>query len=125
MRRRTRVLAGVLALVAMASSFAEAVLASTCAPMAAMAEQAMDESESSAMDCPLMAGHEGVPETGGTGGHCPLGPAVGQGCFAAASLPVPAAHPLGLSDRGAPRPVVDDVRPDLLLAHALFHPPRA
>jgi len=56
---------------------------------------------------------------------CPLGPALGQGCLAVASLP-------GVAPRAADAPPdhdgrrsADIVRPDLLLAHALFRPPRA
>jgi hypothetical protein len=125
LKRRTRVLAGTLALAATTFSFAETVLASVCAPMdrTAMVEMG-DPAAPTEMDCVLMRGH-GADGGGEDDPHCPLNPAVGPGCSGVASVPAS-------SDDGGPPPyravvrsVFDDVRPDLLLSRALFRPPRA
>jgi hypothetical protein len=135
-RRRTRVLAGLLGLIALGLSFSEAVLASVCAPMdgmqdmatgmpemaADMAAQTSPATEPGATDGLLMAGHDEGPEGGD---HCPLSPAVGPGCSAVASLPASDAQAPPLTGQGTWTASFDDVRPDLLLTHALFRPPRA
>lgn len=142
MDRRFRALAGALTLTAMTASFAEMVLASVCAPvadadgaaMAGMAgmpgmgmatmDVAVADTPADGMDCPLMAGHG--DDTGSErNDHCPLNPAVGAGCSAVASLPAAlvlvATAPGGTSPAGS----LVEMRPDILLSHALFHPPRA
>jgi hypothetical protein len=57
--------------------------------------------------------------------ECPLGLALGQGCLALASRP--ASGPLSgdVPHDAFGRSIADSLRPDLLLAHALFRPPRA
>lgn len=127
MKRRTRVLAGLLALAALTLSFAETVLASTCAPMpVAMGDMGPTGGEAPdpprPMDCPLMANHGQRPDRGE---HCPLNPAAGQGCAAAAALPASLSRSAPPDAEGSRRVVIDDARPDLLLAHARFRPPRA
>lgn len=137
MNRRRRILAGSLALVAMSLSFAETVLASVCAPaaMAAMdgtaiqapVSAAMDgpaDVDGAGMDCARMAGQDegrrGAPDP-----NCPLSPAVGPGCTAVASLPGSSCEAALPPSHGVQRTIVDEARPDLLLSHALFRPPRA
>lgn len=75
-----------------------------------------------AIDCLLMAGHDEGPEGGD---RCPLSPAVGPGCSAVASLPASDAQAPPPTGRGTWAASFEDVRPDLLLTHALFRPPRA
>lgn len=128
MTRRPRRLAGIFALAALGLSLAETVLASTCAAMSGMdMSTAMADStvEMPSTDCPLTATAGQTPDGGRDGPDCPLNPALGQGCNALASLPsltVDVSEP-------APHDVTtlgtDARRPDLLLSHALFHPPRA
>jgi len=120
-------LAGLLALVAITFSFAETVLASTCAPMpSAIGDMGMTDGDAPdpppSMACPLMEGHGQRPDRGE---HCPLNPAAGQGCAAAAALPATLSRSAPADDPGSRRVVSDDTRPDLLLAHARFRPPRA
>ena len=128
MMRRARFLAGVLGLAAVALSHAEALLASKCAPGMDMSVASED---SEAMDPSMDMGGMSMPDrdTDDDGkapfNACPLGPALGQGCLAVASLP-------GVAPRAAVAPAdhvgsrsVDVARPDLLLAHGLFRPPRA
>jgi len=150
MTRRTRFIAGILALVAMTFSFAETVLASTCAPMtapggsemaammagdaAAFGHAAMPmEAPASATErgaapsgtgC-MIARHDGRDDERGDEGHCPFGAAVTQGCSAFASLPARSARSQAPPSEAAPEVPSAHSRTDLLLAHALFHPPRA
>ncbi len=125
MKRRTRGLAGALALAALTLSFAEAVAASTCGPMATPMDTAvvMDDSmPGSGHDawCPFQSDRQERDER-----PCPLSQAAAAGCGVTASLPslvqVLAAPPTGLISTVH----FDDIWPDLLLSHALFHPPRA
>jgi hypothetical protein len=125
-------LARLLTLTAMVFSFAETVFASVCAPMVDMSEmgaEVMDgddgDASPGAMDCMLMPGHGTDQDGGDRDDHCPLSPVVGQGCSAAASLPVSHAGAGPPPDHGALRTVADEARPDLLLSHGLFRPPRA
>lgn len=127
MTRRTRLLAGVFALVAMALSTAETVLASTCAPVsdrtpAAHAGMERNGAPSHPGDC-LSAGQDAGGDHDPT--HCPFGAMMGEGCVSAASIP---ALPSPV-DVDAPRALAASPsevgRPDFLLIHPLFHPPRA
>lgn len=125
MRRRTRWIAGLFALVAMTFSLGETVWASTCAPMMDMQASAV-----SAQDAPSEHdGMPGMPDQPGTergDGDCPFSPATAtQNCSAAASLPAqgivaPAPTPACVAGLRAAT-----ARQDLLLETALFHPPRA
>jgi len=129
MKRRMRTLAGTLGLAAMALSLGEAVLASVCATSMDMAGMGVDVAQlSEAMeDMPGMPMPADGPDDdqGSRYDECPLGPALGQGCLALASLP--ASSPLsGAAPQDAfGRSTADSLRPDLLLSHALFRPPRA
>lgn len=129
MKRRIRTLAGTFGLAAMTLSLGEGVLASVCATSMDMAGMGVAGAQGSeAMeDMPGMPMPTGGPddEQGSRYDECPLGPALGQGCLALASLP--ASGPLSsAAPHGAfGRSVADSLRPDLLLAHALFRPPRA
>lgn len=124
MNRRTRTLAGALALVAMTLSLGEVGMASACASMADMGGMVMDGSgddSKAPMGCPLAAGDHRE----GRDGHCPLSPAVDAGCVAPATLP---SSPSAIipSPPVAARATIPQVdRPALILATALFRPPRA
>ena len=129
MRRPTRLIAGVFALLAMSSAFAEAVLASTCAPgmdmemtedMAAHASPMTDDAMPMGHDHPAPEGDaEGDPD-------CPFGPVTAlQGCAGAASLP---AHTVALqapSPEGAGAIFTEGARHARLFGTTLFRPPRA
>lgn len=132
MNRRLRFLAGVLTLAATTASFAETVWASVCAPMTDMEEMGVQivadadaEDASNAMDCMLMAGRADDRDAGERDAHCPLNPAVGTGCSAVASLPSSVALVRTPDPGTSLAPAALDSRRDLLLSHALFHPPRA
>jgi hypothetical protein len=129
MNRHTRALAGVLAMAAMTFSFTESVMASTCARMSDPAmpgttQTSSEDASAPSMECLFMAGHDGSGQDDGRG-HCPFGLAAGQGCSAAASLPALNSIESVETARATTAVGSDDVRPDLLLARALFHPPRA
>jgi hypothetical protein len=142
MKRRTRTLAGSLALMAMALSVTESVLGSVCAPVTAMADMA-DMADMPGMGGQSMAAggdaraetmtgmpmpvpdRDGGREASEGDDHCPLAPALGQGCSAVASLPAAPSRDGSPTTLGALRTSFDDIRPELLLAHTLFRPPRA
>lgn len=119
MKRRARSIAGILALVALSLSLAESVLASTCPPM----------SEAEQTDMAGMMG--GSPTDDAPDGdqsddrHCPFSGAVPQGCFAFASLPAGSDASPAPALEGHPEVISGAAHPDLLLARALFRPPRA
>lgn len=133
MTRRFRTLAGLFALVAMTASFSQAVLASVCASpamMAAMPDMAMsgvgaesgDASGEHQTPCDWTGHTDG---SGENGQHCPLTPTATQGCTATASAPATALA-VDLSEaQSARHRVLDSVEPELLLADAPYHPPRA
>jgi len=141
MNRRMRVLSAILALVALTFSFAEAVVASTCAPMRVMDDLTMmddvmavpasseaaagSEAAPNPMDCPFMTAHDEREGDREDGRHCPFGPALGQGCAVAPSLPGLMLDVSAAPAQSASPSSLDEVRPHLLLARALFHPPRA
>lgn len=139
-----RTLGGLLGLVAMALSFGETVLASVCTSpagrMPAMEKMAVGETTTMdmrsgdadevgrghALECMLMAAHgsaRGPRESSDS--HCPLTPAVGQGCSAVASLPGSTSSLAFPLDRPSARASDTDLRPDLLLVRSHFRPPRA
>lgn len=129
MNRRIRTLAGTVGLAAMALSFGESVLASVCAgtmDMSSMGAVAPEMSE--AMDdmagMPMPVDDDGEDQ-GSRFDECPLGPALGQGCLALASLPGIAPRSGDAPGDNSRRWAADSVRPDPLLSHALFRPPRA
>ncbi len=132
MTRRTRTFAGLLALAAMTASFSEAVLASVCASPTAMSSMARmvtpaeagdrQDTNERGMPCDRMDHTDGSREGGE---HCPLTPTATQGCTVAASAPAPQTS-VGGPEGSTTRHVIPDViEPELLLAHALYHPPRA
>ena len=132
MTRRTRTFAGLLALAAMTASFSEAVLASVCASPTAMgsmsgmvpspAEDDSQDTNERGMPCDRMD-HTGESREGGE--HCPLTPTATQGCTVAASAPAPETAVGGLEGPTTRHVIPDVIEPELLLAHALYHPPRA
>jgi hypothetical protein len=129
MNRRMRTLAGSFALAAMALSVAESVLASVCAPTMEMSEMDAEASPGSQdmvdmAGMPMPADNQG-PDRSSRFDECPLGPALGQGCLALASLPGNAPLYENVAENTFGRRVADKLRPDLLLSHALFRPPRA
>lgn len=127
MTRRVRLPAGILTLAALLFSMAEAVVASTCAPMLEQGMGAVaDPEEPRAMDCmPTAEGELPGPDSEGPP-HCPFGPmTLAQGCAAAASLPAPAVF-VAESPSAVLGPVsFDHTRHEILLATVLFHPPKA
>jgi hypothetical protein len=129
MKRRMRTLAGMLGLAAMALSLGEAVLASVCATSMDMASMEADRAEVSQVmeDMPgmPMPGDGQDDDQGSRYDECPLGPALGQGCLALASLPATCPLSGDAPQDTFGRPAADSLRPDLLLTHALFRPPRA
>lgn len=133
MTRRFRTFAGLLALVAMTASFSQVVLASVCASpaaMAAMPDMAMsmvgadsgDSSGEHQMPCDWMGHTDG---SGENDQHCPLTPTATQGCTATASAPATALVVDLSTAQSARQVVLDSIEPELLLADALYHPPRA
>ena len=128
MKRRMRTLAGTLGLAAMALSLGEAVLASVCATSMDMASMEPDGAQAQVMeDMPgmPMPGDDPDDESGSRYDECPLGPSLGQGCLALALLPANGPVPGDGIQDAFRRSAADSLRPDLLLAHALFRPPRA
>lgn len=132
MTRRIRSLGGSLALLALALSFGEAVLASVCAPGADMAAMpGMTEMSGPTSDDESMAAMLGMADadTGRDAGEgtfdCPLATALGPGCSSFASLPAGSAAGVWHSAPGLPSTPFEDVGVDALLTHALFRPPRA
>lgn len=133
MTRRTRTFAGLLALAAMTASFSEAVLASVCASPAAMgsmsgmAMPAADNEDGPSSTTNGMAcdwtGHADESREGGE--QCPLTPTATQGCTIAASAPAPEIALVSAAVLTTRHVRLDAVEPELLLAHALYHPPRA
>lgn len=136
MRRRTRLLAGTFALVAMTFALTETVLASMCASVMGMQH---GEVESVHLG-PHHSGHHAMgsadhdtgpashPQSaeGQNERHCPFGPAAAaQGCTGVASLPTHAMDRIPASLAGALDVFVETTEQDLLLTDALFHPPRA
>ena len=132
MMRRVRCLAGVFGLAAMAFSHGETLLASVCASAMEMSS-ARDRSEVMDSSMHMDMDMEGMSMPGQDTGKsddtrfdaCPLALALGQGCLALASLPGVAPRAADATIDHVARRSVDVVRPDLLLTHALFRPPRA
>lgn len=128
MKRYIRILAGIFALLAMTFSFTESVVASTCGPMpdmAASAETHHAENTSGAGAACLFARMHRSGDQRNAEGHCPFGPAMGSDCASAPSLPSAAPVVSVVASEAAEQPPSDAVRPSRLLAHAVFHPPRA
>ena len=129
-KRRTRVLAGTLASAAMALSFTESVVASTCAPMmeeraTVIGKVASDGAVFTPADRMFMAGQHNGDDANPESGDRPPGPAMGCCCIPSASLRALSSSGIMLSTPVAARILLGEVPPDLLLTHALFHPPRA
>jgi hypothetical protein len=127
MRFRFRFLAALFALVALSAYFAEGVWASMCPPetLSAGAEAPMEQDTNG---CPL--GISDAPadpseQSRSDAPVCPLGPLGVGGSCVAASLPATTAQiPPSLPEGSLLSPSPDSAR-DLLLALAVFHPPRA
>lgn len=128
MKVRLRSVAALLALLAFSLFWVEGVWASMCspameaggpAPVAVEAGRALD---ASAMDMPQPADSNGSRSDAP---HCPLAVAGAASCAASAPLAARVATPEVPSLEGASLPGSPDHAKDLLLAVALFHPPRA
>jgi hypothetical protein len=130
MKLRFRSLAALAALFTLSVYFAEGLWASLCPPdtHAASVEAPMGHEVNG---CPMALGDAPVekPEPAETPhpgpAPCPLGPMSASGSCVAASLPAAAAaavppFPAGILLSSSP-----DAARDLLLALAVFHPPRA
>lgn len=126
MRRRTRLVAGIFAMVAMTLSFAETAWASTCGPMEMGVVSPATADQVPAHDCLLGALHEGEREGSGDDERpCPFSPVGAQMCAGVASLPAHAVHGLAPSPESVSAVHFELEQHDLLLEEALFHPPRA
>lgn len=119
-----RTVGAVLTVLALTLSLAEAVWASTCAPMAmSPVAAAVEHAAQPQPDCPGQV--HGQQNEDDPGSHCPFSPVVGHDCAAAASLP---AHPtlasmasleLTMREPAAPQAI------ETLIGAAPFRPPRA
>lgn len=129
MKRRIRFLAGILSLLALTFSFAEAVRASTCAPVTTMAGDVMTISSGnvSGPDCHVFGeARHGEPDREEGERYCPFGSAMtAQSCTGAASMPAHSSALLAPSFEEAAAGFALEARRDLLLESTLFRPPRA
>lgn len=127
MKRRTRLIAGIFALVAITFSFAETAWASTCAPAMEMAAASSASAEDMpAQDCMHGAAHSGDGETDGQDERpCPFTPTAGQTCTAVATLPAHVADAFAPPVEGATVAWVEPAEHNTLLDNTLFRPPRA
>lgn len=128
MRSSLRHLAALSALLAFSLFWVEGVWASMCQPEMEMAmpaavgaDVAADTTLCSA-DVKMPPGDSDDDRSDET--HCPL-TAVGASCAGALPFPAESAAPLVPSPEGAPPASSPDHAKELLLAVALFHPPRA
>lgn len=126
MKRRTRLIAGIFALVAMTSALAETLLASTCEPGMDMQSQTAVAAEAPAEDCLWAASHDREGDPDQNEPHCPFSHAAAtQGCTAVVSLPSHAIPRIAPSLEGLVGVFVEQTGLNLLLVSAPFHPPRA
>jgi hypothetical protein len=130
MQRRTRRIAGCLALLTMTAFLVESVWASTCAPGMDMSDPAMaadDHAPRPPDDC--MHGWKGHGTNEGDADEerpCPFGHAASaQTCAGIATIPARALAALAPSPEGATGVFLELTKRDLLLGAALFHPPRS
>lgn len=129
MNRRIRLVAGILALVASTFAHAETVMAVTCTPEMDM-DMDMPTAEAGTPHAPADHGMPGSSaeccDDGENERHCPFGPAAAaQGCAGVASLPTHAVNPIAASPEGVVAGFIEQAQHDLLLANALYRPPRA
>lgn len=130
MKLRFRVLAALLALLALSLTWVQAGWASTCAPGAESAVVASDEASGTDVECPTDMGMS--HSDGRRSGHeqpdapaCPLGPIAASGCAVATPLPARALAVALASTEGAVLSSFPDATSGRLLVSALFRPPRA
>lgn len=126
MNQRTRLIAGIFALVAMTFSLAEAAGASTCAP--SMDMHASDAAaEQVQMHHCLEAGLPDLEREDGRedAGDCPFSQAAAQACAGLTSLPSHAVAGIAPFSASAAAIFADSTQYDLLLRNDLFRPPRA
>lgn len=127
MRSGLRHLAALCALLAFSLFWVEGVWASMCPPEMEMDAPAVGADV--AADTTLCPAGMEMPagdseENRSNGPHCPL-TAAGASCAGGLPLPAESAAALILSPSGPPLAGSPDHAKDLLLAVALFHPPRA
>lgn len=124
MLRRTRFLAGTLALLAMTFSLGESVWASTCGMP--LMERPPDHETPAGVHCGghLEPGSEADGDSEGT--PCPFSsPVAAQACAGVTSIPAEIASlPIRVSRAVVETPTLETF-PGLLLEHTLFRPPRA
>jgi hypothetical protein len=134
MTRSTRSLGGSLALLALAFSFTETMLASVCAPgadmsampgMADLSGPPADGDSMGAMPGMAMSDTDTEREAGEGTFDCPLAIALGPGCSALASLPAPIVGGGWLAPLAVLGTPFEDIDSGVLLTHALYRPPRA
>jgi hypothetical protein len=142
MLRCTRSRYGLVALAALALSFAEGVIASACASMEMTGTQATMVAASGSEDgpddvAPHASRHDAAHQAGSAPGanaqerdhgrhapECPLGPGAMQGCQVAASLPSPPVAADVIAAEGFEQFLLPAAPPRHLLGSALFRPPR-
>jgi hypothetical protein len=134
MKSRFRFAGALVALLALSAYFAEGVWAAMCSPEMRYASiESVTSYDTAHEDCAAkVAGAPTEPELpepgephGSQAPKCPLGPLGVGGSCVAASLPTAAIRIAPTLPDGAQLSLSPDRARDLLLAAALFHPPRA
>lgn len=127
MKQRTRLIAGIFALVAMTFSLAETAGASTCAPAMDMHASDAGAAEQAQMHHCMDAGSPDLEREDGRegAGDCPFSHAAAQACAGLTSLPSHAVDGIAPFSASAAAIFADSTQYDLLLRNDLFRPPRA
>lgn len=127
MNQRTRLIAGIFALVAMTFSLVETVGASTCAPSTDMHASDAGAAEQVQMHPCLEAGLPDLEREDGRedAGDCPFSQAAAQACAGLTSLPAHTVDGIAPLTASATAIIADSTQYDLLLRNDLFRPPRA
>jgi hypothetical protein len=134
MKARFRTAGALVALFALSAYFAEGLWASLCAPeMRNSGIEVVAAGETPHADCASDAAHAPAERDSGQPAEphgsqppkCPLGPLGVGGSCVAASLPTAATQMAPSYPEDARLSLSPDRARDLLLAAALFHPPRA
>ncbi len=127
MKRRPRVIAGCLTLMALTFSVAQTMVASTCAPEAVSETFAAAETgPAPGSDCPLMGPHDPGPDGDETDGrHCPFAPAAAETCSAIPLMASPSVVVTFDQPMTVPGDIWLPTGVDLPFEKSLFRPPRA
>lgn len=128
MRRGTRRLYSLLALVALAHASGQWVRAVPCAPSPDAAAAAAAERHDASADHAAGGAHAGAAhrQADTESSRCPLGPmGIASGCAGAASIPSFVTFGLALSAPTADPLPCPDLAPQVLFGADIFRPPRA